>query len=122
MAKYAFDHIHLFSNDPKKTAEFYTENFGATEKGVREMGNGRITVMLDLDGMSLLISQPRDGAGATGLVHFGLKTDDLEKSVGSLKDGGVEFTQDITEVRPGMKISFFKAPEDVSVELMEGSL
>jgi len=46
--------------------------------------------------------------GATGLVHFGFKTDDLEKSVGTLKENGVEFTQEVTEIRPGVKISFFK--------------
>ena len=30
MAKFKFDHIHLMSPDPAKTAEFYQKMFGAT--------------------------------------------------------------------------------------------
>ena len=53
MLNYWFDHIHLVSPDPVKTAEFYVKMFGA-----KQVGSGRVTVSLDLNGTTILISQP----------------------------------------------------------------
>ena len=49
-------------------------------------------------------------------------TDNLEKAVSDLKASGVEFTMDIREVRPGFKVSFLMAPENVPIELQVGGL
>ena len=122
MPKYFFDHIHLISADPLKTAEFYEKNFGATKESVREMPGGRSTVVMDMTGVTILISPQRDPSSPIGLTHFGFRTDELDPAVAGLKAEGVEFSMDITEIRPGFRISFFNAPENVSVELTEGSL
>lgn len=122
MPEYQIDHIHLMSPDPVKTAEFYEKSFGARRVNVSEMGEGRKNVNLDLGGVTILISQPRGDAAENGLGHFGIRTDNLEAAVKELKADGVPFTMDITQVRPDFKISYLTAPENVSIELQEGSL
>ena len=120
MPDYWIDHIHLMSPDPAKTAEFYVKMFGARQVSKHELGNGRVTVNLDMNGTTILISQQAADSVQTGLAHFGIGTDNLDKAVDDLKARGVEFTMDKREIRPGFKISFLTAPENVSIELQEG--
>jgi lactoylglutathione lyase len=122
MPNYQFDHIHLMSPDPLKTAEFYEKMFQARRVSARELDGGRVVVNLDLNGTTILISPSGGDASQSGLAHFGIRTDDLEAAVKELKDSGIVFTQEITEVRPDFKISFLTAPENVTIELQEGSL
>jgi len=121
MPQYSFDHIHLMSSDPVKTAEFYQKTFGAVVKSTRDFGGGRITVNLDLGGVMILIGKSRDES-QNGLAHFGMRTDNLDEAVAELKNKGVPFTREITPIAPGFRISFLQAPEKVSIELQEGSL
>ncbi len=120
MADYWLDHIHLMSPDPVKTAEFYEKMFGASRVSARDEGDGRAMVRLDLKGITILINQRTGDDAQFGLVHFGIGTENLEKAVETMKADGVEFTQDVREIRPGFKISFLTAPEGVSIELQEG--
>ncbi len=120
MPEYWFDHIHLRSPDPVKTAEFYEQMFGAKRVSMRDEGDGRAMVKLDLKGITILINQQTGEGAQTGLVHFGIRTDKLDEAVATMKERGVRFTQDIRKVRPNFKMSFLVAPEDVSIELQEG--
>ena len=127
MPDYCHDHIHLVSPDPLKTAQFYEMMFNARRVGVREVGDGRTSVELDLNGSAVLITSPRAQLESTqsaletgsGLEHFGVKTDNLEAAVADLKAKGVKFRDEIREVRSGVKISFLWAPENVLIELLE---
>jgi len=121
MPDYWLDQIHLMSSDPVKTADFYEKMFGATLVMARDEGDGRAMAKLDLKGITLLISQRTGDNAQVGLEHFGIGTDKLEEAVAGMKAEGVEFTQDIREVRPGFSISFLNAPDGVSIELQEGS-
>ncbi len=121
MPEYTFDHLHLMTPDPFKTAEFYEKMFGAKRMNDPDPNSERLTVQLDLNGTSMLISKAGEGA-QTGLVHFGFKSDDLDKAIGELKAAGVEFTMEKTEIRPNFSISFMTAPEEVSIELVTGGL
>lgn len=122
MPDYWLDHIHLMSPDPVKTADFYEKMFAAKRVSMRDEGDGRAMAKLDLNGITILINQRTGDNAQVGLVHFGIRTDNLDEAVATMKAEGVEFTQDIREIRPDFKISFLKAPEDVSIELQEGSL
>ncbi|MFC1899752.1 VOC family protein [Chloroflexota bacterium] len=119
MPEFWFDHIHLRSREPVKTAEFYEQMFNAKRISMRDEGDGRARVKLDLNGITILINQTEEGT-PTGLVHFGIRTDRLDEAVETMKKGGANFTRDIREVRPDFKMSFLVAPEDVSIELQEG--
>ena len=126
MPTYQFDHIHLNSPDALKTAQFYEKMFGSQIMRVREIYGGAV-VRLDLNGQQALIGPPVGSpplVPATlqpqyGLIHFGLRTDNLEKSVEELKAKGMTLVQDITLLTTGSKISYFLAPEGVLVELQQ---
>ncbi len=129
MPSYRYDHIHLVSPDAVKTAEFYERMFNAKRVSVREAGPGLVSVVLDLNGSRVLIktgnvrteTAPGSSDPAHGLEHFGIRTDDLETAVADLKAKGVKFRDEIREIRPGVKISFLWAPENVLIELLESS-
>ena len=75
-----------------------------------------------MKGIAILINQRTGDNARVGLVRFGIRTENLDEAVATMKAEGIEFTLDIREIRPDFKISFLKAPEDVSIELQEGSL
>jgi len=118
MPKYGYEHIHIISADPEKTAEFYIKNLGAKKIEVAKVGPGTM-VRLDLKGTLFVITSPREQPANYGLDHFGLTTDDLEASAKELKAAGCKFTMEPTEFLPGVRIAFFKTPEDVLIELVE---
>ena len=126
MLDYRLDHIHLISPDPLKTAQFYEEMFNARRVIVRELEDGFVSVELNLNGIKVMVMSqqgagPSDKVDSYGLDHFGIITDNLEAAVAELKAKGVKFQQEITQIRPGVKISFLWAPENVLIELLERS-
>ncbi len=129
MPSYCYDHIHLISPDPVKTAEFYERMFNAKRVSVTERGAGRVSVELDLNGSRVLVMNPRvqpeTGPSARvdnyGLEHFGIRTNDLETAVADLKAKGVKFKEEIRVASSGAKISFLWAPENVLIELLESN-
>jgi catechol 2,3-dioxygenase-like lactoylglutathione lyase family enzyme len=68
-----------------------------------------------------------DGTGAPptipyrGLDHFGLSVSGIDALAADLKKKGVEFTREPTTVRPGVRVCFIRAPEGVSIELLDRS-
>ncbi|TDR87093.1 VOC family protein [Enterovirga rhinocerotis] len=119
-----FDHIHLRSLDPDKAATFYVDRLGAkvadrieTDKMLRvAIRIGTLDIFIDRvpDGTTPAAARPH-----RGLEHFGLKVDDLDTAVADLKAHGVEFTMEPVEFRPGLRISFIRGPDDVSIEILE---
>ncbi len=121
MPNHTFDHLHLMTPDPFKTAEFYEKMFSAKRMNDPDPNSERLTINLDLNGTTMLISKATDDA-QTGLVHFGIQSDDLDKSIEELKAAGVEFTMEKREIRPDFVISFLMAPDNVPIELQYGGL
>ena len=128
MPKYWFDHVHLISQDPLMTADFYEKTFGAKRDGLIELPNGRILVSVTLDGASIKITNPRAKPlvpntlpNGCGLEHFGLRTDNLVEAVAELKANGIKFVKEITAFSPTTKIAYFTSPEDILIELLEVS-
>jgi len=129
MPKYSFDHIHLISPEPLKTAEFYEKMFGTRRKSVEELQDGRTMIHIDLNGFSIGIynlradqtAMLRSAEVSYGLDHFGIHTDDIEATVATLKANGVKFRDEITQFAPGLKLAFFWGPDNTLVELLERS-
>ncbi|MBN1856158.1 MAG: VOC family protein [Dehalococcoidia bacterium] len=127
MANYTYDHIHIISPDPKAAAKFFVDKFGATIKSEGTASNGTAMVSVDFFGSNIfLMGKVEEPAGEApdprsvyGLEHFGIHTDDLDAAVAELKAKGVEFVQDITNFRPGIRISFLKGPDNTVIELLE---
>ena len=54
-----------------------------------------------------------------GLDHFGLRVDDMDEAVAELKRRGAQFTLEPRTIRPGVRIAFVQAPDNVRIELLE---
>ncbi len=123
MSTYRHDHTHITSQDAEKAVEFYTQIMNAKVIKVQE-SSGRKTVDIDLGGIPVRISS---GTGADdvwrglqyGLHHLGLKVNNIEEFTADLKSKGVEFVVEPTQPRPGIKIAFIKAPDNVLFEIVE---
>ena len=73
-------HVHIKTYDPKKTAQFYIENFGATMKNEAPNGN----IQLDLHGLQLnvtTISTAQKRKQMMGIEHIALQTDDYALAI-----------------------------------------
>ena len=125
MAKYTWDHIHLRTTDPEAMAKWFEEKLGA--EVIRTMQQGKPRIDLKLGGASIFIAPVANGDGTNaapaipyrGLDHFGLSVIGIDEIAADLKKKGVEFTREPTTVRPGTRVCFIKAPEGVSIELLD---
>jgi len=125
-ATYRYDHMHLRSRDVKNTAEYYHRVFGAT---ILEsvQSDGRPRTDLDLDGLTIFIAPvPPDAAIQSapaepyiGLDHFGLRVENMDEAVAELKRRGARFKMEPRTIRPGVRIAFVEAPDNVRIELLE---
>ena len=125
MTKFNWEHIHLRSPDPAATAEWYKDKLGA-EVIKSQQPDGSVRLDLDLGGQKVFIAKAQPGQAADppsspylGLDHFGLTVDDIRSAVAGLKAKGVTFTMDVTTNRPGVRIAFLTAPENVTIELIQ---
>jgi catechol 2,3-dioxygenase-like lactoylglutathione lyase family enzyme len=117
--------MHLRSPDPEATAQWYARMLGA--EVVRSMQQGQPRIDLKLGGANIFIApvQPGDGVNPPpttpyqGLDHFGLTCTGIDALAAELKTKGVEFTKEPTTVRPGVRVCFIRAPQGVSIELLE---
>lgn len=123
---YRYDHMHLRSRDVKTTAEYYQRMFDARiVESVQSDGKPRTD--LDLNGLTIFIAPvPPDAAIPSapttpyvGLDHFGLRVDDMDDAVAELKRRGADFMMEPRAIRPGVRIAFVQAPDNVRIELLE---
>ena len=127
MANYRYDHAHIISPDPEAAAMFYVDMFKATIKNKGVAPDGTTMVAVDLSGTNIFFkgraqkptvaTPPPDSV--YGLEHLAVVTDDLDAAVAELKAKGAHFVQDITNFRPGVRISFVRGPDDTIIELLE---
>jgi catechol 2,3-dioxygenase-like lactoylglutathione lyase family enzyme len=125
MPSFWYDHVHLYSPDPMKAAEFYEKMFAAKRVSARKIGEGITAVELSLNGSRVLITErpgktrEPSGPGDYSLEHFSIRTDDIEKAAADLKAAGIRFRDELRQSRPGVKIAYFWAPDEVLIELIE---
>ena len=125
MAGFTWDHIHLRTTDPEAMAAWFEKMLGA--EVIRTMQQGAPRVDLKLGGADIFIMPVKDGDGTNaaptipyrGLDHFGLAVSGIDAVAADLKAKGAQFTMEPTTIRPGIRICFLRAPEGVSVELLE---
>jgi len=125
MTKYTWEHIHLRSPDPAVTAQWYEDKLGA-EVIRTPQPDGSTRFDLDLTGQKIFIAKADPATtGAPpqipymGLEHIGLTVENIDAAVAELKAKGVPFTREPTTIRPGVRIAFLTAPQNVSIELIQ---
>jgi catechol 2,3-dioxygenase-like lactoylglutathione lyase family enzyme len=108
------------------TAQYYHRMFDA--KIIESIqSDGRPRIDLDLNGLTIFIAQippeaEMPSAPTTpyiGLDHFGLRVNNMDEAVVELKRRGAKFTVEPRTIRPGVRIAFVQAPENVRIELLE---
>ncbi len=132
---FAFDHVHIISQNPKTSAEWYVDKFGAVIARESE-ARGAPQIFVDIGGMTIIIRGQRPGEepskpkGVTqfadysshdewGTDHFGfLYKGDLRAYCDELRAKGVTFPVELKEMN-GMLLCYVGAPDGVSIELMQ---
>jgi lactoylglutathione lyase len=125
MSTITWDHIHLRTANPEGMAQWFEKMLGA--EVLRSTQEGKPRIDLKLGGANIFIAPvgANDGVNAApaipyrGLDHFGLAVTGIDAIASDLKTKGVEFTKEPTTVRPGVRICFIRAPEGVSIELLD---
>ena len=125
---YNINHIHLKSEDPRSTADWFAKafNFEIVSDIVRHFGD-RFIVTKSENGVTVNISGVRDGEelgpsnddAHLGLEHFGLDTDDIEADIKRLVDMGATYKEGPIINTDGGKIGFISAPGGIRLELIE---
>ena len=122
MAKFWFDHIHIFCTDIDRAVRFYEDNFGAEFQALHDYGDGKRAARLDLDGVEILISNA-DADHQPGLHHIGFRTEDLEEAAVDLRRGGCDVPDEFIEVNNNFKLVHIRAmPENVDIELQNATI
>ena len=118
---FRFNHIHFKSPDPKKTAQWYVDFFGAKIVSEGQNANGP-TFRLDLHGMPLNVTPFLPGQSSErqmyGLEHVAVDTDNYAVDVEKIKNSGTKVLEE-TVLPDGRNICFFEGPEGVQVEFLE---
>lgn len=123
---FELDHIHLRSVDPASASQFYQHCFNAKVVSRTENRDG-LRVIVQIAGVRLFIDKAPAATASPpsaphlGLEHIGLRVEDLDEVVNKLRDKGASFTAGITAIRPGVRIAFVEAPDNVCIELLERS-
>jgi catechol 2,3-dioxygenase-like lactoylglutathione lyase family enzyme len=126
MATYTYDHIHLRTRDPQGMAEYFHRVFDA--KVIESVqSDGRPRVDLDIDGLIVFIAPVAADAQITasppdpylGLDHFGFRVDHVDETVAELKRRGADIVDEPRTIRPGVRIAFVRAPDNIRIELLQ---
>ena len=129
--RYAINHVHIRSSDPRASASWYVEHFDAKIVSDREVMPGTITVSMEVGGpVRLNISSQVEGSSderATaelnrlGLEHFGFGVEDLQAELDRLESSGVRIVLPLTVVVGGSRLAYIEGPDDVLIELVQSS-
>ena len=126
MPTYTYDHIHLRSKDPMGIAKYFEKMFDAKIiESIQSDGEPRID--LDIDGLAVFIAKVEPDASIPaspadphmGLDHFGFRVDNVDDTVANLKSRGADIAVEPRTIRPGVRIAFVRAPDDVRIELLQ---
>ncbi len=120
-----FHHAHIKSQDPRASAQWWADMFGATVLPELEFGS-MLFAPVELDGVRINITSPPPDEGTDGpppiphygLEHLGLLTNDLDADLARFTEQGLE----IYERRVGaggFEIAFVEAPDGVCLELLQ---
>jgi catechol 2,3-dioxygenase-like lactoylglutathione lyase family enzyme len=112
------NHLHLKSRDPKQTAQFYIDNFGATMigdvpgRGVRVMLHG-----LQLNITTIIAEQTREQQ--LGYEHVALNTDDYPGTMAKFRANGVRVLEELPPGANGRRVAFVETLDGMQVEIIE---
>ena len=124
---HGFHHVHIKSTDPRSSARWWVDMFGATLLPEIEFGSMKF-IPVELDGVRINITNPAPGEEDAiedpppipyyGLEHLGIQTDNLDADLARFEEQGLR----IYDRRPGAggyEIAFVATPDGVTLELLQ---
>ena len=122
---YRFHHIHLICKDLEGMIRFFTEAIGATLVERKKFGTAD-GASLDIQGTTVNLRVDREDEVMTGDAsqarfgydHIGLQVDDIDAAYEDLKQRGFTFFMPPKDI-PGLRIAFFRGPEEIIIELVQ---
>jgi catechol 2,3-dioxygenase-like lactoylglutathione lyase family enzyme len=111
------NHVHLKTRDPRKTAQFYVDNLGATI--VCELG--RNGYRLNLHGLMMNVTgfvETQTREQHYGLEHVAVDTDDYPDTMATLRANGVKILEEVVGSSGG-RVGFCEGPDGVQMEIIE---
>ena len=133
---FEFDHIHIISQDPHASADWYVRMLGASISA-DTVARGAPQIFLEVGGRTIIIRGKRPGEAPNanrpiqpyddfsshnqwGTDHFGfLYHGDLRALCETLRANGVEFPVPLKAGVGGRLLCYISAPDGVSIELMQ---
>ncbi len=132
---FEFDHVHIISQNPKASAQWYEKMFGAVIKR-ESVSRGAPQIFVEIGGKTIIIrgkrpgEEPSDPKGVQqyadysshnewGTDHFGfMYNGDLRAFCDELRAKGVTFPVELKDSN-GLLLCYVGAPDGVSIELMQ---
>jgi catechol 2,3-dioxygenase-like lactoylglutathione lyase family enzyme len=124
---YGFEHAHIKCKDPRKTAKWWHDMFGAKILPEIQASGGALFCPIEIGGVKINITTPRQheldsivngySGSRYGLEHLGILTADIDGDLARLRAQGLK----VYEVNdtPRLKYAFVETPDDVRIELMQ---
>lgn len=134
---FRFEHVHIISENPHASAQWYVEMLGATVSA-DTMARGAPQIYVELGGALVLIRGRRPGEDPVpmrpirpyadfsshngwGIDHFGFLYDgDIDALYAELRAKGVRFPVEMKRGVNGAALFYVAAPDGVSIEIMQG--
>lgn len=113
---FAIQHVHLKTTDPKKTAQFYIDNFGG-EMLAEIPGRG---FRVNLHGLQLNITTKISSQNHDqnyGIEHIAVQTDDYNGTMATIRQNGVKVLEELAN--NGRHVAFLEAPDGAQMEIIE---
>ena len=132
-----FDHVHLISENPAATAEWYRDILGGEIVASYELRDAP-QINVAIGGMTVIVRGRRPGEEPVstrpmrdfeaysshdewGTDHFGFTYHgDLASYCEELRAKGAEFAVEPWEFSPGGLLCYVAAPDGVSIEIVQG--
>lgn len=122
---YRFHHVHIICRDLEKMISFFTDTLQAGLVRRQRFGTAD-GASLDLAGVTVNLRVAREdekmegdaSRASYGFDHIGVAVDDIDAAYRELSAQGYRFVVPPRDI-PGLRIAFFKGPEDITVELVQ---
>ncbi len=127
----AFDHVTITVSNLKQSVDFYQRILGFKVTGMLEQNGGDFKIVyMDAKGATLELFYFKHGGQPlpevkdpdVGIKHIGFKVDNIDEVVRKLKEANVKFTLEPFDAAGGVRIAFFKDPDGILIELVQGEL
>jgi len=130
--KFGFDHFAITVSNLRRSIDFYQDILGFKVLGqliqdngnfiivYLDMGNGKILELFNFSEKGEPITSYNDKN--IGMKHFAFKVDNVDEAYEYFKKEGVEFTMEPTNAEGGVRIAFFKDPDGILIEIIQGEL